>query len=208
MILLFFDTETTGKLAHAMPSHHRNQPLPCQIGASMIDSDDGHELAALNLLVDCTPWKLIEPGAISVHGISNETVKRVGLPMDNVGYVFDDMISSADRIVAHNMQFDAKVIRKMYHTLANDDTDTVGDWGGSLDPLEGKDLFCTMMKTMPILQIPKPFKRTKSDPWKFTSLQECMTYFFHESIAGAHDALVDVRACARVYRELEKMDLT
>jgi DNA polymerase-3 subunit epsilon len=208
MILLFFDTETTGKLAHGMPHHHRNQPLPCQIGASMVDSQDGHELSAMNVLVDCTPWTLIETGAISVHGISNEQVKRAGAALDNVGYLFGDMVAAADRIVAHNMQFDAKVIRKMFHTLANDETGNIGDWGGPLDPFEDKDLYCTMMKTVPILQIPKPFKRTKSDPWKFTSLQECMTYFFNESIQGAHDALVDVRACARIYWELEKMELT
>jgi hypothetical protein len=38
-------------------------------------------------------------------------------------------------------------------------------------------------------------------------LAECVKHFFGEDLAGAHDALVDVRACARVFfrlRDLQK----
>lgn len=204
MTILFFDTETTGKASHGMPSHHKSQPLPCQIGAALY-TDEGKELAALNFLVDVTPFKPIEPGAQGVHGITNEMAKDFGASMMNALCLFDDLVHSADRVVAHNISFDKLVMRAAYYQLAK--VDSPG-WTVDDDPFADKDLFCTMLTAMPILQIPKPFKRTKADPWKFPSLQETMTYFFKESIVGAHDALVDVRACARIYWELQKMGLT
>jgi DNA polymerase-3 subunit epsilon len=33
-------------------------------------------------------------------------------------------------------------------------------------------------------------------------LSECIQFFFNEELVGAHDALVDVRACVRVFRHL------
>lgn len=42
---------------------------------------------------------------------------------------------------------------------------------------------------------------------KAPKLAECVKHFFGEDLAGAHDALVDVRACARVFfrlRDLQK----
>jgi DNA polymerase-3 subunit epsilon len=40
---------------------------------------------------------------------------------------------------------------------------------------------------------------------KAPKLEECIHHFFGETLAGAHDALVDVRACARVYFHLQTL---
>jgi DNA polymerase-3 subunit epsilon len=34
-------------------------------------------------------------------------------------------------------------------------------------------------------------------------LEECIQHFFSEELPGAHDALIDARACARVYFHLK-----
>lgn len=204
MAILFFDTETTGKAQHGMPSHHKGQPLPCQIGA-VLCADDGTELTAVNYLVDTTPFKPIEMGAQNVHHHSNEQVRAYGVTMQTALHFFDDLVCAADRIVAHNMDFDKLVMRAAYYQLAKSGE---ASWGVDDDPFQDKDLFCTMKAATPVLRIPKPFKATKADPYKWPSLQECMSYFFKESIVGAHDALVDVRACARIYWSLKKMGLT
>lgn len=44
---------------------------------------------------------------------------------------------------------------------------------------------------------------TKPKPPK---LEECIRHFFDEALEGAHDALVDVRACARVHRHLISLE--
>jgi len=43
---------------------------------------------------------------------------------------------------------------------------------------------------------------TKPKPPK---LEECIRHFFNEELDGAHDAMVDVRACRRVYFHLQTM---
>ena len=69
------------------------------------------------------------------------------------------------------------------------------------DPFEGKTIICTMLASMNIVKaIPK-----RNGQWKWPKLEECMNHFFNETIEGAHDALVDVRATARVYYHLHKI---
>ena len=38
-------------------------------------------------------------------------------------------------------------------------------------------------------------------------LEECMKHFFGEEFPGAHDAMVDTRACARVYWRLQQKEV-
>ena len=58
---------------------------------------------------------------------------------------------------------------------------------------------CTMLSSTGILKI-----KTKQG-YKWPKLEECIKFFFDEQLEGAHDALTDVRACIRVYKELEKL---
>ena len=43
------------------------------------------------------------------------------------------------------------------------------------------------------------------DQFKAPKLAEACRYFFGEDLVGAHDALVDVRACARLYFHLKSL---
>ena len=71
-----------------------------------------------------------------------------------------------------------------------------------------KSLFCTMEAATPIVNLP-PTERmvaagiTKPKPPK---LEECIRHFFDESLEGAHDALIDVRACSRVFFHLKTLE--
>ena len=40
---------------------------------------------------------------------------------------------------------------------------------------------------------------------KSPKLSECVQHFFSEEMIGAHDAMVDVRACARVFFHLKSL---
>ena len=39
-------------------------------------------------------------------------------------------------------------------------------------------------------------------------LEECIKHFFNETLEGAHDAMVDLAACSRVYFHLKAMEAT
>jgi len=54
-----------------------------------------------------------------------------------------------------------------------------------------------MAVTTPICKIPG-----KYNDYKWPKLAEAYRHLFNEEIKDAHDALADVRACARIYFEL------
>ena len=41
---------------------------------------------------------------------------------------------------------------------------------------------------------------------KSPKLEECIEHFFGEKLSGAHDAMVDVGACKRVYFNLKALE--
>jgi DNA polymerase III epsilon subunit-like protein len=187
MKYLVFDTETTGLVQWgASPIDPRHCKL-VQLGCILFDTNH-YEIATLKTIV--IPLAPIGAKAEETHGISMEVAKEYGVSNENALEIFCDFVDIADVVVAHNMSFDALVMRHAAHNAKMKG-----------DIFEGKELRCTKEATTSILRLPKP---NGKKGYKWPSLQECMTYFFKEDIQGAHDAMVDVRACARVYQSLTK----
>lgn len=191
-MIIFFDTETTGLPDWRMPIDHECQPHIVQI-ACILTEDDGRERASLNLIVD--PGVAIPDGAARVHGITNEVAARCGVPAAVAVKTFANLLAAADVLVAHNIKFDAALLDTAYARL-----------GGQ--PKKQPDTrFCTMDAATPIVNLP-PTDRMIAAGFtkpKAPKLSECVKHFFNEELAGAHDALVDVRACARIYFHMQGM---
>jgi DNA polymerase-3 subunit epsilon len=47
-------------------------------------------------------------------------------------------------------------------------------------------------------------KKVGFTKWKPPNLGECYRFLFEEELVGAHGALTDAKACARVYFELQR----
>ena len=60
---------------------------------------------------------------------------------------------------------------------------------------------CTKEAATPVLKLPPTPKMVRAGRTHFKSpnLAECVRHFFDEDLLGAHDAMVDVRVCKRVY---------
>lgn len=73
-----------------------------------------------------------------------------------------------------------------------------------IEMVERRDFYCTCTKSTPILKLPptEKMKAAGMNGPKSAGLAECIKHFFNEELTGAHDAMVDVRACARVYYAL------
>lgn len=182
MNILFFDTETTGLLKYELRSHEESQPRLVQLGAVLHD-ENRKVRAAVNLIVNPFP-NVIPEEAEAVHGISTMDAAMYGVPLVAALGVFNSLVNSADLIVAHNLSYDARIMKGHYVR------------GGEDSPLEGKQTFCTMLKSTPILKLPS--KRGH----KWPNLQEAHRFFLGEGFDGAHDAMVDVLACSRVYYKM------
>lgn len=188
MNVLFFDTETTGLINRKLDPTDPKQPMPVQLGMKL-DNEDREEVAAANLMIKTHGEWTVDPKASAITGINNARADMYGAELLPTFEIFMDLIEVADVVVAHNAIFDITV---MQHAAAVYALKTDTDY---IDPFEGKQAICTMLAATPIVRaLPK-----RNGQYKWPKLEECMNHFFHETIEGAHDALVDVRATARVF---------
>lgn len=187
---LFFDTETTGLVKDRFPPIHTKQPMPMQLGLKL-DTHDRTEVGVANFLIQPQGWH-IEPKASEITGITDELAETYGIHFITAVENFLDYKDRADILVAHNANFDITVMRRaafVYSKLIGEDY---------VDPFIDKKVVCTMLTALPIVKaLPK-----RRGQYKWPKLEECVNHFYNETIEGAHDALVDVKACARVYYTL------
>lgn len=188
-MILVFDTETTGFVQSSLPHDHPAQPHLVQLGALLME-DDGTPLQSIDLIVRPEGYA-IPDAAAAVHGITTEIAERVGIPLIVVVGTFLHLRSKADTIVAHNLPFDERIMKTaIYRT-------------GKLVTLPSPvSRLCTLEMAEPILKIPATAKMLaagRASQFKKPNLGECYRYFFNEEIKGAHTALADAQACARVY---------
>lgn len=191
MNILFFDTETTGFTREGQSPMHPSQPYVVQLACQLTD-DAGAILGGFSFIVK--QHAPIPPQAAAVHGISDEIAAKFGVEPGFAMRAFEHMLARADLVVAHNIKFDKLVIEAAMSRNM-----------GQLWVL-GKPLCCTMEAAMPICNLP-PTERMmaagRRGP-KQPKLEEAVRHFFNEPLDGAHDAMVDVIACRRVFFALKE----
>jgi len=194
---LFFDTETTGTVSKwNAPISDPTHPDVVQLAAILRDDETKLEISTVNVIVKPEGW-IISPGAANVHGIKQEFAEKFGVSIENAAYLFGGMMSVADTIVAHNINFDSLIMKRALWRAGVSAEDVAARFA-SCQPR------CTMLTSVNIVRVPHKRPRHPTD-FKWPKLEECSQYFFKESVVGAHDALVDVRMTIRVYDELVKM---
>jgi len=186
---LFFDTETTGipRNYRAPVSDLDNWPRLVQLGW-LAAGEDGSEISSAEFIVRPDGF-VIPDDAARVHGISTELALREGAPLAAVLEEIAATIRQASVLVAHNMQFDEKILgaellRSGYPNL-----------------VESKMRVCTMQSATDFCRLPGRYG------FKWPTLQELHQKLFGESFSGGHSALADVRACARCFFELRRLQV-
>lgn len=116
------------------------------------------------------------------NGITQETVDATGVPYEVGLNAFSSMIGKSDRVVAHNIAFDDPIVRAAYERSGVDHM-----------AYDSVPKFCTMKTLEPILKLPGKYG------YKFPRLDESFKAMVDpKGFTGAHDAMVDVQACASV----------
>lgn len=185
-MILFFDTETTGKASFKRPFDHPCQPHIVQLGA-LLTEDDGTERGVLDAIIKPDGWT-IPKEASDVHGITDEIAERCGIPLISAMSVFSNLLRRAEVLVAHNLAFDNLIVSAAFQRI------------GKESVLKEIKKFCTMQATTPICKLPGSY-----GDFKWPKLTEAHFHFFGTHVEGAHDAMTDVRACKRIFFELEKL---
>lgn len=190
MNLLFFDTETTGKANFKAGPEWPLQPRCVQL-AALLCAPDGTEIAWFNHIIEPDGWD-IPAEAAAVHGITLERAKAEGVPISRAIINFVELLIQTEWLVAHNIDFDDLILHSELHRMRAD----------ILEQFKAKRRFCTMRAATDICKIPTGWGRGK---YKWPKLVEAHQHFFGKGFEGAHDAMADVRACARVYFALQRL---
>lgn len=203
---LFYDTETSGLPLFKEPSEHPDQPHIVQLGALLIDLDTRKELATLDLIVRPDGWTIPDDVA-AVHGITTEMAMDLGVPeavaVDALLGMWRRANGECRPRIAHNESFDARILRIALKRH-------VDPRGGRF--VDGAEVFvsdewkagraeCTQLLATPILKLPPTdkMKAAKRFHHKSANLGEAYRHFTGQDLESAHNAMVDVRACAVVY---------
>lgn len=196
-MILFFDTETTGIPDFKARSNDPTQPHLVQV-ALVQSNEDGQEIASNVVIIRPDGWT-ISPELTAIHGISHERAMDEGIPESDAVDMFLLAQSRVQLRVAHNESFDRRIMR-IAMTRAAIQRDVI-------EGIERRASYCTCEKSKPIVNLPPTEKMIAAgfNGPKPPKLEECIRHFFDEDLPGAHDALVDARACARIYRRLVKL---
>lgn len=183
---LFFDTETTALAAelYAPPSDTANWPRIVQIAWALI-GDDENEVAAESFLVRPDGFEIPDDAA-SYHGITTEAARLNGVDILDALVAFRKDADRARIVIAHNVPFDVGVVGAEFIRACLD------------SPLVGKIEHCTMRYATDFCQL----KGRGGVKWP--SLTELHNFLFDAHFDSAHDAMADVRACAKCFFELKR----
>ena len=181
---IIFDTETTGlpKNWNAPADQVDNWPRIIQLAYGIFDHE-GHCLKQVNNLIKPDGWEIPKEKFWIDNGFTTETNAEKGIPIsDALAEFLSDALQCNFR-VAHNISFDAKIIRSELIR------------GGNNIELKSEKI-CTMKSSTSHVGLAGN---------KWPKLIELHYHLFEEDFEGAHDAHADVMACARCLFELIRL---
>jgi DNA polymerase III epsilon subunit-like protein len=190
-MIIVFDTETNGlpKTWSASSRDVKNWPEIVQIAWQQF-TPSGKKIAEHNYLIQNTNGFEMDKGAQKVHGITAEMMAKDGVDINYVLNIFCDALEITTDVVAHNINFDKKVIKAEMHRAGKDK---------ALSEFERMNKLCTMMGSTKYCGI----KGARGVKWP--KLEELHQKLFNAPVENAHDALGDVTATAKCYFKLKEL---
>uniref|UniRef100_A0A6C0I349 Exonuclease domain-containing protein n=1 Tax=viral metagenome TaxID=1070528 RepID=A0A6C0I349_9ZZZZ len=208
---LVFDVETTGLL-----------PKQSKLNPQLTINDYPHITQLSFVLYDIVEKKVIQtfdnfiqlPSTVQ---ISDEVTKITGITWDicNQGIPIVDALiefykaySICDGIVAHNLDFDEKVImielERNVESIVEIEPRCLSLFRSVFEELKGMERYCTMRKGSALCNIlVEPTQDGKVPRVKWPKLSELYVKLFQEPAPeGLHNAMVDVTACLKCYLKM------
>lgn len=187
---LFFDTETTGlpKNYQAPLDDFANWPRLVQIAWSLYDAEGNH-WGSYSYVIK--PDGFIIPDEVAkIHRVSQERAEKEGIPLKEALDKFATDLKTSEYIVAHNIDFDQKIVGSEFLRLEKNDY---------LEELNKANKICTMKSSVHFCKI-----SNGRGSYKWPNLMELHKCLFAVPFSDAHDAMVDVNACAKCFFALKK----
>jgi DNA polymerase-3 subunit epsilon len=169
------------------------QPHLVQLAASLVDVESRTIIESLDLIIRPDGWTIPDE-TIAIHGITNERAAAEGVDEKEAVTRFLDLWLRADRRMAYNEDFDARLLRI-----------ALARYGWPEDQAEAWKAgaaVCTMKLATPIVKAPAKNGRKG---YKWPSLAEACAHFGIEH-THAHNASADVTSALAVFWAIEDLN--
>jgi DNA polymerase III epsilon subunit-like protein len=235
-----FDVETTGLMPKPKISVKRNEtgrpnetgllnetgrliicdyPYITQLSFVIYDLVDCKIVQTFDSYISVPDTVTISEEVSALTGITCELCQQKGRPIADVLLELFAAYQNCDGIVAHNIDFDVKMIlieiERNVETLVEKNMRCLSLFQPIYEELHGIERYCTMRKGTPLCNIVTATEsdgsetevKEKSSRYaprkKWPKLAELYaTLFDGEVPEGLHNALVDVKACLRCYLKM------
>jgi DNA polymerase III epsilon subunit-like protein len=210
MRVLIFDTETTGlpKVQKSVPKVENIGDWPHIVQMSWLyyDTESCQLMGESDNIIKLPEGIIISEESTNIHKITNQMCKTNGKKMSDVLDNFMEKFAEADLIVAHNMEFDHKMLQAESIRILMNYQEGQPGWESKLMQWQKivycKKLFCTMQQTVDLCNIQAISPKTGRTYIKFPTLAELHHFYFGCKPSNLHNALVDVIVCLRCFHIL------
>jgi len=186
---LFFDTETTGlpKKYNAPMDDFDNWPRLVQVAWILFDKE-GKEIVNKNYIIKPEGFVIPKESSL-IHGITHKKALKEGCELCDVLSEFESLVEEADCLIAHNIDFDEKIMGSELLRI------------GNLNCFANKNKFCTMKASTNYCAISGNYG------YKWPKLEELHYKLFETNFDKAHNAQVDIEITAKCFWEMKKRGL-
>ena len=199
MIILVFDTETTGLPSERNASVNATEKWPyiVQLSYILYNTDTYEVLELENDIINIDSSVIISKKSTEIHKITYDVCKSQGISIIQAIDKFNSAIKKCNYIIAHNMEFDKSLIiveciRNNIDILLKDST---------------INKYCTMKNSTNLCKI----KRTSYSGniyYKYPTLMELYVHLFNIIPEGLHNSIIDVLICLRCFCKMQyKQDI-
>ena len=188
-LYLFFDTETTGlpKNWEAPISDIDNWPRIVQI-AWILSSEEKGRIESNDFIIKPEGFEIPEESS-RVHGITTQKAYAEGIDLIEALTKFNLALQKSSCLVAHNMNFDEKVIGAEFLRK------------GIENDFFEKNRLCTMEKSTQYCKLPGRYG------YKWPSLSELHNILFGKDFEDAHNAAGDINATESCFWKLRELGI-
>ena len=190
MIVLIFDTETTG-LPRFRVTHNSNNistwPYIVQLSYILYDTDKNKIITTYDSIVKVPKNIIISEESSNIHGISNGMSQKSGYDIKDILKIFNIALEKCDLLVGHNLEFDIDMI--LAESLRN---------SIPYELIITHNNYCTMKNSKNLCNIKA--KSYKGGFYiKYQSLKETHIKLFNVEPKNLHNSFNDVLVCLRCY---------
>ena len=212
MLLLIFDTETTGlpKSKNISKEDLPLWPYVVQFSYILFNTDTKQIEKIVNEIIKI-PLKIdISEEASTIHGITKEKTQKKGFDINTMILEMASDIIAVDLIVGHNITFDMNMLLVETMSLSLNAVYTYKQkkYTDFAQRLKKMNTFCTMGTNIELCSIKTISKKDGKEYNKFPKLVELHQTLFSTIPPNLHNSLMDVLVCLRCYMYVkEDIDL-